>query len=169
MLRAAATGCERLRESVSGRGAGRCEGLGLFRSGGATVKVVGLGIDIVEIARIRQVANRHKRKLARVFQEPEIDYCWQAQNIRERMSRLAGRFAAKEAVIKALGGTAGEFTWLDVMILPAPSGAPEVQLTDRGREAAQRRGVDRILLSISHARRYAVAQALAVALSEDEV
>jgi holo-[acyl-carrier protein] synthase len=109
----------------------------------------GIGIDIIEIERVaRAVANPRFRE--RVFTAAEREYCDACANA----ERYAGRFAAKEAIAKALG--AG-LNWKDVEILCAPSGAPVPRLSGK---AAERLGDRRLHVSISHCRAYAVAQAV---------
>lgn len=111
--------------------------------------IEGIGIDIIELDRIqRAVASPRFRD--RVFTPAEQDYCEGCTG----PERYAGRFAAKEAVAKALGGS---LQWKDVEILRAPSGAPVPQLHGA---AAERLGGRKLLLSISHCRTYAVAQAI---------
>ena len=87
----------------------------------------GIGVDIVEVARIRQsVEESGEQFLNRVFTQPEIDYCASKAN---RYQHLAARFAAKEAVSKALAtGWAGDFRWKDVEVMNDPSGQPQITL-----------------------------------------
>ena len=110
------------------------------------------GVDIIEISRIGRVLERYgQRFLRRIFTQGEIDYC------RERPPNLAGRFAAKEATMKALGTGVRGVAWKDIEVVRAPSGAPSVVLHGRARARAQRLGVQEISLSMSHSREYAVA------------
>ena len=109
----------------------------------------GIGIDIIEIERVaKAVANARFRQ--RVFTDAEREYCDGATNA----ERYAGRFAAKEAVAKALGIG---LNWRDVEILCGDAGAPRPRLHG---QAAERLGGRRLLVSISHCRTYAVAQAI---------
>ena len=110
------------------------------------------GVDIIEISRVGDVLSRYgDRFLRRVFTEAESAYC------RGRPPNLAGRFAAKEAAMKALGtGTRG-VAWRDIEVVRASSGAPSIQLHGRAEARAQRLGVQELSLSISHSRDYAVA------------
>tara|TARA_B100000029_G_scaffold160203_2_gene155988 strand:- start:337 stop:708 length:372 start_codon:yes stop_codon:yes gene_type:complete len=110
------------------------------------------GVDIIEIPRIKQVLDRYgQRFLKRVFTPQEIDYC------RGRASNLAGRFAAKEATMKALGTGVRGVGWKDIEVVRADSGAPSVKLHGRAASRAERLQVTEISLSISHSREYAVA------------
>jgi holo-[acyl-carrier protein] synthase len=126
------------------------------------VDIVGLGIDIIEIARVRALYERYPlRFLERVFTPPERA---RAAKLRDPAPFLSGRFAAKEAILKALGtGLSGGISWQDVSIVREPSGAPRVYLGGKALVRAERLGLGRVFLSISHGREHAVAQALAVA------
>ena len=113
---------------------------------------LGAGVDIIEIARVRQVFDRYgSRFLARVFTADEIAYC------KGRAPNLAARFAAKEATMKALGTGIRGVAWKDIEVVRHPSGAPSIKLHGRGKQRAQRLGVRDISLSLSHSRDYAVA------------
>lgn len=119
--------------------------------------IVGIGIDLVETARIAQaMAKFRTRFLKRLFTQGEIAYCEKFKNHAER---YAARFAAKEAAFKALGtGWRQGVRWLDVEVTHLPSGQPELVLTGRAKELAQQRGVTRMAVSISHSDHYVVAQ-----------
>lgn len=118
--------------------------------------IVGLGIDLVDIERLRGVLERHgERFMARVLTADERAYC---SSRRDRGQHVAARFAAKEALLKALGtGLAGGIGWHDVEVRPAEAGPPHIELHGKAAEEAAARGVDRIHLSISHDRSAAVA------------
>jgi holo-[acyl-carrier protein] synthase len=116
--------------------------------------IVGTGIDIVEIGRLRKALERWPRLYDRLFSPAEIASC---PSLRTKFIRLAGRFAAKEAVAKAIGTP---LSWRDVEITNDTRGKPMVTLGPRA--AASTRGVE-VLVSISHGRDYAVAHALAQA------
>ena len=110
------------------------------------------GVDIIEIHRIKQVLDRYgERFLNRLFTPNEIDYC------RGRAPNLAGRFAAKEATMKALGTGARGVSWKDIEVVRADSGAPSVKLYGRAENRAEWLHVVEISVSISHSREYAVA------------
>ena len=110
------------------------------------------GVDIIEIPRIKQVLDRYgQRFLNRVFTLDEIAYC------RGRAPNLAGRFAAKEAAMKALGTGVRGVSWKDIEVIRADSGAPSLRLHGRAKKLAERLQVGEMSLSISHSREYAVA------------
>ncbi len=113
-----------------------------------------IGVDIVEIARVRAAVDRHGAGFRRrVFTDLEWQQCGRSY------PSLAGRFAAKEAIMKALG--TGGMAFRDIEIVRTPSGKPEVHLSGRMQRRAERLGVTRIGVSISHSRDNAVAMALA--------
>ncbi|HIM49936.1 MAG TPA: holo-[acyl-carrier-protein] synthase [Dehalococcoidia bacterium] len=110
------------------------------------------GVDIIEIPRIKQVLDRYgQRFLNRVFTPDEIAYC------RGRAPNLAGRFAAKEAAMKALGTGVRGVSWKDIEVIRADSGAPSLRLHGRAEKRAEWLQVGEMSLSISHSREYAVA------------
>jgi len=110
------------------------------------------GVDIIEIPRIKQTFDRYgERFLKRVFTPDEIAYC------RGRAPNLAGRFAAKEATMKALGTGVRGVSWKDIEVIRAESGAPSVKFHGRAKARAERLQVVEISLSISHSREFAVA------------
>ncbi|MFC1918602.1 holo-ACP synthase [Chloroflexota bacterium] len=111
-----------------------------------------VGVDIIEIARIRKAIERwEERFLRRIYTEPELRLC------RKKPSTLAVRFAGKEAVMKALGtGTRG-INWKDIEILAEPSGKPVVQLSGKAQDKAAVLGLNKLAISLSHSREYAVA------------
>jgi holo-[acyl-carrier protein] synthase len=119
--------------------------------------VIGIGIDIEEVERVAKVFAT-PRALARVFTPHEIAYC---QPKRHCFEHLAARFAAKEALFKALGtGLSGGLRWTDVEVRNEPSGRPSVTLYGAARELAQQLGVTTILVTLSHSRQYAIAQVM---------
>lgn len=111
--------------------------------------ILGLGSDLAEVARIRASRERFgERFLHRVYTQAEIDYSMSKANADER---LAGRFAAKEAGMKALGtGLSGGITWKDLAVSSLPSGKPTLHLSGVARQQADRLGVTRIHLTITH-------------------
>jgi len=121
----------------------------------------GLGTDIVEISRIREMLERHGSHFVdRCFTRSEIEY---ATKHRDPTLRYAGRWAAKEAVVKVLGtGFVQGITFHDVEVVSLHTGQPTVRLSGRAAEIAVEQGIERILLSISHAREYAVATAIGI-------
>jgi holo-[acyl-carrier protein] synthase len=123
----------------------------------SSVMIVGMGIDIAEVARIREAIERHgARFLQRVFTPREIAYC---QSHRNSYDRFAARFAAKEAMMKALGtGWRRGVTWRDIEVANAASGKPGVNLAGKSLEIFRSLGGARIHLSITHTDDYALAQ-----------
>jgi len=121
--------------------------------------IVGLGIDIAEIDRIEAAIQRHgKPFLQRVFTLAEIAYC---ERHRNRYERFAGRFAAKEAAMKALGtGWRRGIRWVDIEVVRQPSGKPTLELRGKAREFADRLEVKHIALSITHSGNTALAQVI---------
>lgn len=119
--------------------------------------LLGLGTDIIEIARMER-AIRREAFVARVFTKAERAYC--LQRGKGCAASYAARWAGKEAVLKAFGTGLRGGTLLDIEILPDALGAPEVHLFHYYARLAKERGVQRIYLSLSHAREYAVAQCI---------
>jgi len=122
------------------------------------VEIVGLGVDICEIARMERALARHPTMRERVFTPEEIAYCDGKARPGES---YAGRFAAREATIKALGGYRGK-RWQDISVARHPSGAPSIALEGRAKERADALGVTRVLITFTHERTNAVAFAVAV-------
>ena len=122
--------------------------------------ILGHGIDIVETARIRKLVEDHGRHfLERVYTPIELQYCNRSE--RRRFEHLAGRFAAKEAVLKVLGtGWRGGIAWTDVEIRPEPSGQPRVALSGECLKIATAQGITRWHVSISHIETHATASAI---------
>ena len=122
--------------------------------------IVGHGIDIVETSRIRKLVEEHAEHfLDRVFTSGEQAYC--AMNPKRYFEHLAGRFAAKEAVLKVLGtGWRGGIAWTDVEIVKDPSGQPKVVLTGECARIAKELGISRWHVSISHIETHATASAI---------
>lgn len=125
--------------------------------------IVSVGVDLVEVVRIRRALESTaigRRFRDRVYTEREIQYCEKRR--RGKYESYAGRFAAKEAVMKALGrGWGSKVSWLDIEVLPAPGGRPEVHLRNRTLVFAQGLGIQRLSLSITHTDRYAMAYVIA--------
>ena len=122
--------------------------------------IVGHGIDIVETARIKQMVEEHgQRFLDRCFTPAEQAYC--ARSTKRYFEHLAGRFAAKEAVLKVLGtGWRGGIAWTDIDVVKELSGAPKVALTGECARIAAEQGIARWHLSISHIETHATASAI---------
>lgn len=116
-----------------------------------------LGIDIINVGRIRDTLHRFGPRFARrVLTEREADY------VRDRAETLAGRWAAKEAVSKVLGLGVRGVGWREIEIVRMPTGQPAVSLSGRARARAEQLGMGRIAVSISHERDYAVAIAFGI-------
>jgi holo-[acyl-carrier protein] synthase len=109
--------------------------------------VIGLGIDNVDVARFRTVLQRTPGFAARVFTDAEVDY---ARRAHDPTQRLAARFAAKEAVLKALGVGLGAARLRDIEVTRANSGAPALRLHGSAAAMAAERGVQRWWISLTH-------------------
>lgn len=118
------------------------------------------GIDMVDCERLGAMIDRYdSRFLSRVFTPAELAYC---QGRKRRIEHLAGRFAAKEAVMKVLGtGLRRGVNWLDIEVVNEPSGQPRVTLTGRCMEIAEEKKLAEIIISISHIATHAIASAVA--------
>lgn len=123
--------------------------------------ILGLGTDIVEIVRIGQMIQRHgERFLTRVYTSDEIQYC---QRRKQAYQHFAGRWAAKEAVLKTLGtGFTKGIGFVDVEVCSQRSGAPLIVMHGGARDFAESLGIDEILITISHCKAYATATAIAI-------
>lgn len=123
--------------------------------------VLGIGTDIVECVRIGRMIEQHGELfLRRVYTEREIRYC---QARRRALEHFAGRWAAKEAILKALGtGWTKGICWTDLEVRNEAGGRPQVRVRGGVRDVATRLSIADILLSISHCRTYATAYALAL-------
>ena len=120
----------------------------------------GVGIDLVEIARFRAAMSRHgDRFLVKIFTARERKYCEGKWN---RLAHYTARFAAKEAVLKALGtGWSGGIHWTDVEVSHAGTGEVRVKLAGAAAAAARRKKIHTVHLNITHSERYAAAVAVA--------
>lgn len=123
------------------------------------MSVLAHGVDIVEVSRIGEMVAEHGAHfLERVFTPAEREY---AESSRRRDEHLAGRFAAKEAVLKALGtGWSAGIAWTDVEVTRGDAGEPGIRLAGKAKEIADRLGIGRWVLSLSHTEQYAVASAI---------
>ena len=129
------------------------------------MNVIGIGTDIVECLRIAQMIERHGELfLGRVFTSLEIDYC---SSRKAATQHYAGRWAAKEAVLKAMGtGWSRGIRWKDLEVRTEMSCKPLVQIEGTAWEICQEKGITDFQLSISHCRSHATA--FAVALGKEE-
>ena len=125
------------------------------------------GIDLVDFPRIEEMIKQHaERFLNRVFTDAEQAYAGANKN---RTEKLAGRFAAKEAVLKLMGtGWRGKIAWTDIEIINNPAGQPEVSLHGEVERIAGKLGIDHISLSITHTANFAIASAVALAESDED-
>ena len=121
--------------------------------------IVGMGIDIAEVNRIARVIESQKERfLQRVYTPAEVAYCEQYRN---RYERYAGRFAAKEAAMKALGtGWRRGVRWVDLEVVRERSGRPTLSIKGEARKIADALGVKNIAISITHTSEQAVAQVI---------
>ncbi|HEX8632918.1 MAG TPA: holo-ACP synthase [Pyrinomonadaceae bacterium] len=129
--------------------------------------IISIGIDIIEVARVRQVLRRTPRFAERVFTPGERDYCERRGVVAPQ--HYAARFAAKEAALKALGtGWSGGLAWQDIEVVSNAAGAPSVVFHHLARELLARSGATNAHLSISHTTEHAIAQVLLERRDVDE-
>jgi holo-[acyl-carrier protein] synthase len=123
--------------------------------------ILGIGTDIVECLRIGQMIERHGELfITRVYTDIEIQYC---QSRKAATQHFAGRWAAKEAILKAIGtGWRKGISWRDIEVRNDIGGKPIVELKGGARDVADGMGIASVLVSISHCRSHATAYALAV-------
>ena len=121
--------------------------------------IISIGIDIIEVRRVREVLERTPRFVERVFTASERAYCDSRGVVAAQ--HYAARFAAKEAALKALGtGWSGGVGWQDVEVAPLESGAPRLILHGRVQELYTQSGASALHLSISHTTEHAIAQVI---------
>ncbi len=130
------------------------------------MEIIAHGIDLVDFPRIEKMAKEHGgRFLDRVFTVAERAY---ADANKNRMEKLAGRFAAKEAILKLLGtGWRGKIAWTDIEIVNNPTGQPQVSLSGEVKKIADKLGIGHISVSITHTANFAIASAAALAQSNE--
>ena len=115
------------------------------------------GIDLIEVVRIERAMKRHgERFYERFFTPQEVAFC------EGRATSLAGRFAVKEAVGKALGTGIGDFTWTDLEVVCDGRGRPELVLHNRAREIAADQGLTTWSITLSHTETHAIGMAVAI-------
>jgi holo-[acyl-carrier protein] synthase len=126
------------------------------------MRVFGIGIDVVEVERIASAIGRHGEPfLSRIFTAAERAYC---ESHKQPAMHYAARFAAKEAVSKALGtGIGGDAALRDLEIVNDDKGAPKLRLSGAAEAFAKQHGITEIQISLTHARDYAAANAIALA------
>jgi len=129
------------------------------------MEIIAHGIDLVDFPRIAQMIERHGgRFVERVFTPAEQAY---ARRHRNSVETYAGRFAAKEAILKLVGtGWRGKIAWTDIEVINNAAGQPEVTLSGEVKAIADRMGIRRISLSITHTADFAIASAVALVGSD---
>jgi holo-[acyl-carrier protein] synthase len=125
------------------------------------MEILGIGTDIIECPRIGKMIEQHGELfLRRIYTDREIRYC---QARKHAIEHFAGRWAAKEAILKAMGtGRSHGIAWTNIEVRNDSDGRPQVMVCGAAREIARERGIGEILVSISHCRTYATAYALAL-------
>jgi len=128
--------------------------------------IIAHGIDLVDRPRIKQMLDRHgSRFLNRIFTPSEQAY---AQSNRDKVEKLAGRFAAKEAILKLMGtGWRGKIAWTDIEVINNAAGQPEVTLTGQVDRIARQLGIEHVSVSITHTANFAIASAVALSESHE--
>ncbi|HWZ99339.1 MAG TPA: holo-ACP synthase [Candidatus Dormibacteraeota bacterium] len=121
--------------------------------------IVGLGVDITEVDRVRGAIERQgERLLKRVYTEKERAYC---EKFKNKYERYAGRFAVKEATMKALGtGWSRGVRWVDIEVVREMSGKPTLELYGEAKKIAAKLGVKHIAVTITHTASQALAQVI---------
>lgn len=120
--------------------------------------IKGLGIDIVEVKRIKKMKRRwQERFLTKIFTEQEIDYC---QSKKNSAQHLAARFAAKEALVKCLGTGFRNISLIDIEVIKDNQGKPVLKVYGRARELVEKKGIEKLHISLSHEKKYAVAEVI---------
>jgi len=122
--------------------------------------IIGIGVDLVKIDRIDRAGRNHPGFLERVYTQREQEYC---SRQKFPAQHYAGRFAAKEALLKAIGtGWSAGVKWTDMEVLHGEGGGPIVNVSGRVKDLMDLKGVKQIFLSYSHDEGYAVAQVVLV-------
>jgi holo-[acyl-carrier protein] synthase len=129
------------------------------------MKIIAHGIDLVDFPRIEEMLKKHgDRFLDRIFTPREQS---DADGIRNRVEKLAGRFAAKEAVLKLIGtGWRGEIAWTDIEVVNNELGQPKVNISGEVKRIADELQIEQITISITHTANFAIASAVALAMSK---
>ncbi len=132
--------------------------------------ILGVGVDLIEVARIQRALENPRigqRVRQRVFSDGEVEYC---ERRKRKYESYAGRFAAKEAVMKALGrGWGRKVGWLDIEVVLAVSGEPGISLHDKASSFARELGIEHFSLSITHTESYAIAYLIAEGRGAEKV
>jgi holo-[acyl-carrier protein] synthase len=121
------------------------------------------GIDIVDISKLKRIIQKNSAFISDIFTEKEREYC---ESRKDPYIHFAGRFAAKESFMKALGtgfsGTGIDHLFQEIEVLPAPSGKPELHVKGWAEKLAKKRRIRQCTVSISHASDYAVASVILI-------
>ena len=125
------------------------------------MQIIAHGIDLVDFPRIGEMLQRHgERFMERIFTEAEQAY---AKSNKNHIEKLAGRFAAKEAILKLIGtGWRGKIAWTDIEVINNAAGQPEVTLTGEVEKIAAKLGIAHVSVSITHTANFAIASAVAL-------
>ena len=127
-------------------------------------------MDLIEVARIQRALENPRigqRVCQRVFTDAEVEYC---EKRKRKYENYAGRFAAKEAVMKALGrGWGRKVGWIDIEVVLAVSGEPGISLHDKASSFARELGIEHFSLSITHTESYAIAYLIAEGRGAEKV
>ena len=125
------------------------------------MQIIAHGIDLVDFPRIKHMAQRHgERFLNRIFTDRELQYAEANKNYTEK---LAGRFAAKEAILKLIGtGWRGKIAWTDIEITNDDLGRPKVAISGEVKKIAEEMNCEQITISITHTADFAIASAVAL-------
>ena len=131
------------------------------------MEIVAHGIDLVDCPRIEEMIKRHgERFVNRVFTANEQAY---AEKNKNSIEKLAGRFAAKEAILKLVGtGWRGKIAWTDIEVINNPMGQPEITLSGEVEKLADKLRIKHISVSITHTANFAIASAVALAQSDED-
>ena len=131
------------------------------------MEIVAHGIDLVDCPRIEEMIKRHgERFVNRVFTANEQAY---AEKNKNSIEKLAGRFAAKEAILKLIGtGWRGKISWTDIEVINNPMGQPEITLSGEVEKLADKLRIKHISVSITHTANFAIASAVALAQSDED-
>ncbi|MHC4293593.1 MAG: holo-ACP synthase [Planctomycetota bacterium] len=125
------------------------------------MQIIAHGIDLVDFPRIQKMVDSHGDKfLNRIFTANEQNY---AESNKNGVEKLAGRFAAKEAVLKLIGtGWRGKIAWTDIEVTNNSTGQPEITLTGEVKCIADKLGINHVSVSITHTANFAIASAVAL-------
>ncbi len=125
------------------------------------MKIIAHGIDLVDFERIEAMLNRHEQRFTeRVFTARELA---DADKVKNRIEKLAGRFAAKEAVMKLVGtGWRDGIAWTDIEVVNNELGQPIVTISGKVKELAEKKTIEQITISITHTANFAIASAVAL-------